>query len=369
MKLYKLTLLRLKTYFKKPTLILALLGFLVLLWATLTATSTTVNESLVLPIAVVDLDQTDYSELILQRVSKKDTISIQDLSEDQALKQVSTGKIEAVYILKEGLMNKIIDGDIEELIEVVKSPVSLSSKIIGELFAAEVMRLSSNADAASSVVRQFGRETKDKDKLWDEAWALTDLYWQPSPLITIDYHSINNGVMTNEPHLASNKIKEDMMEILLLSLLMFSILIGSSSLLTEKNNGIIKRVITTGVPLWIYILSNVLFLVILHTLSLLIIMIVTNSLLLGGSNLIQRFAFYLIYMFWSGALGIIIIAFTKKMQQLLLIIPFVTLLNSLLIWKFQGYNGLTSNMLTLIILSIVIFTLAIKYLNIVETGE
>ncbi|HHX62388.1 MAG TPA: ABC transporter permease [Epulopiscium sp.] len=362
MKLYQLTLLRLQSYFRKPTLILALAGFLTMLWIILNVTNTQTTETLVLPIGVVDLDHTRYSDLIIQRISKKDAISIKTTSQNDALKQVSTGKLEAVYILKEGLMDKILEGHIDQVIEIVKSPVSLSAEIIGELFSAEVMRLSSNVDAANAVVKQYnqikqyGEGVENKDQLWTDAWELTDSYWEPSPIITIDYHSTSKSsqASTDNPEMA--QIKHNISEILILALLMFSILSACGPLLNEKNNGIIKRIISTGTPLWIYLLSSILTIITIHTLGLFILMLVSGQI----DYFVSNFILYIIYMLWAGALGIIIIAATQKMQQLLIIIPFITLSNSLLFWKLQGYNGFGNHLFVLILVSSGMLLIAIK---------
>lgn len=342
MKLYKLIILRLKAYFRKPTLLLALVGFLLLVWVILNFTNTNPKETFVLPIGVVDLDQTQYSQLIIQRISNKETISIKTTTEEESLKQVSTGKLEAVYILKEGLMANILDGNTEQIIDIVKSPVSLSAEIIGELFAAEVMRLASNVDAARYVVKQYGKNVKNKDMLWEEAWKRTDGYWEPSPVITIDYQSTLKEPTSDIKNQEITKIKRNISEILILTLLMFSILVASSPLLNEKNNGILKRITSTGTPLWIYLLSNVLTIMIIHAMGLLLITLFTGTINTLTSNLML----YIIYMIWASILGLIIVTLTKKMQQLLIIVPFITLCNSLLIWKFQVYNSFILDLFT-----------------------
>ena len=271
MKLYKLTLLRLKLYFKNPTLAVSFTVFLVILWAILKFTSINEDEVLVLPIAIIDLDQSAYSKLIIDRVSKKETISISSLSQAEALKQVSTGKLEAVYILKEGLMDHILEGKLAEIIEIVKSPVSLSAGLIGELFAGEVMRLSSSVDAANSVVGDYGTDGQDLD-LWEAAWDFTESFWEPSPLITIDYSPVNNNHQIKTDYLqATTHIKSKIGLYLMASLILFSLLVGVGSLIKEKNTGILNRVMSTQTPLWTYLLSSILSILILHTLGTLLI--------------------------------------------------------------------------------------------------
>lgn len=338
MKLFKLIILRLKSYFKKPAFIFAFLGFLIVFWAILNFTNSRVSDTLILPIGVIDLDQSEYSKLIVSRVSQKNTIDIKTTDMDEALKQVSVGKLEAVYILQEGLMDSIISGNTENIIEIVKSPVSLSEKIIGELFSAEAMRLSSNVDAARSVSRQYSNLVDDKDKLWSEAWDSTDRYWEPSPLITIDYRSSKIGHDVNPNNTEDSTIVNNVLEILIITLLTFSILVASSSLLTEKNNGTFKRIISTGTPLFIYILSCIITILTIHLIGVFVILLSTGELGL----LLTNIASYLLYMIWASILGIIIVTFASSMQQLLILIPFITLCNSLLIWKLQVYNGFGS---------------------------
>jgi len=330
MKLYKLIQLRLKTYFRNPSFILTLGLFLITLWGILHFTYGDKKDVFVLPIGIVDLDQTTYSELIIERLAKKNTISIKMLSQEEALKQVSTGKLEAVYILNKGLMDGILNGNLNEIIEIVKSPVSLSAEIIGELFSAETMRLSSNVDAANNISRKYG--TQNKDGLWDEAWKHTDQYWEPQPPITIDYYSTSQHPTNSDTNTEIAQIKENTSQMLILILLMFSILIATSTLFNEKTNGTLKRIISTGTPLWIYILSIILSIVILHTLGLLMMMLFTQSLWGETTELVRQFILYILYMIWAGALGTAIALLSKKMQHLLIIIPFIALSNGLLIW-------------------------------------
>lgn len=333
MKLYKLTRLRLKTYFRNPSFILILGLFLVILWGILCFTNKDQKDVLILPIGLVDLDQTQYSDLIIKGVAKKNTISIESFSLEEAFKQVRTGKLEAVYILKKGLMDQILKGNTNEIIEIVKSPVSLSAEIIGELFSAETIRLSSNVDAANDITLRYKGTLEDQEALWNEAWQRTDGYWEPDPLITINYRSTRQNLIGNENNLAMAQIKENTSQLLILTLLMFSILIATSALLNERNNGTLKRIISSGTPLWIYLLSVILSIVILHTLGLLVIMFFTKSLWIETAELIKQLALYILYMMWAGILGVTMVSFTKKMQHLLIIIPFIALSNSLLIWS------------------------------------
>lgn len=333
MKLYKLIQLRLKTYFRNTPLILALGLFLFILWTILNFTSKGKQDVFAIAIGIVDLDQTKYSALITERVSKNDTISIETLSQEEALKQVSTGKLEAVFILKQGLMDEILKGKTNEIIEIVKSPVSLSAEIIGELFSAETMRLSSNVDTANEISQLYGSSLDEKNILWKEAWERTDGYWEPGPLITIDYRSTDQDMSGNDSIKDITKIKENTSQILILTLLMFSILIATSSLLNEKNNGTFKRIASSDTPLWIYLLSAVLSIVIVHTLGLIIMMSFSKSLWTETAEFVKELTIYIIYMVWAGSLGLSMIFFTKKKQDLLIVIPFIALTNGLLMWS------------------------------------
>lgn len=331
MKLYRLIGLRLKTYFKNLSFILTLGLFLVILWGILNFTQDKKKNVFTLPITIIDLDQTSYSNLIIDRVAKKSTISIKNLSIEESFKQVSTGKLEAIYILQEGFMDQILKGNINEIIEIVKSPVSLSAEIIGELFSAEVMRLSSNVSAANDVARKY--QAADKDSLWKEAWELTDANWEPTPLITIDYHSTNQNLPKEGINTEIIQIKKNTSQILILTLLMFSILIATSSLLNEKNNGTLKRIKTSSTSLIIYILSVILSIVILHALGLLSITLLARPAPIQLTDFLRHFVLYIIYMFWAAGLGVTIVLFSKKMQHLLIIIPMIALLNGLLLWN------------------------------------
>lgn len=184
-------LLRCKLIAKRPVeavLLLLLLPLAVYL-ATIFLPSQLGTEGI--PVALVDQDQSPYSRLVLERVSQEPLVQALFISEEEARRLILQGRLETAFIIKEGFMEKLKQGERRQIIEVVHAPSSLSVALMRELVGREVIRLASNAQAANVVQKEYLKRniisTDEAERLWHEAWEHTDEYWEPEPLMSIIY--------------------------------------------------------------------------------------------------------------------------------------------------------------------------------------
>ncbi|HHW31686.1 MAG TPA: ABC transporter permease [Clostridiaceae bacterium] len=203
-----------------------------------------------IPIAICDLDNSEYSVMLTKRISSKEGLIVIEADEQEAVALVKNHKAEAAFIIKEGFMEKILKGDTDGAIEQIESPSTLSAGIIARSIAGEAARLMLNSTAADWVIKEYenmGKFSKDnssenKKTLWSEAWEYTDSLWEPEPPMKMDYSEIKGGAIIQESSPLSGTVEASALG-MLTAFLMFLVLFNSSWLIDERENSTIKRLV------------------------------------------------------------------------------------------------------------------------------
>lgn len=194
-----------------------------------------------IPVAAVDEDCSEYSVLLLVRLSKKEGLKINIVNREKGMEMLEDSGVEQVFAIREGFGEAVQKGKSEGLIDLVSSPYSYSSGYIKEVVAAEVTRMMMSNSAANNVARQYRDLGIDKGSIIrDEAARYADSLWEPEPLMTIEYRelkagSITAGVPSAVPGPAAPSAG------LITAFIMFYMLFGSGWLVEERVNGTIKR--------------------------------------------------------------------------------------------------------------------------------
>lgn len=195
----------------------------------------------VIPVAAVDEDDSEYSSLLIERVSEKEGINLYESDRENALSMLDGGKAEQVFIIGKGFQEAVKNGENEGLIELISSPSSYSTGFVKEVIAGEAMRLTASNMAANSVEEHYTELGKDAGgDLRDEALNYAEGLWEPKPLMTVDYRELKGGVAsavsrTRPPASSASSAG------LLTAFVMFYMLFGSGWLIEERTNGTIKR--------------------------------------------------------------------------------------------------------------------------------
>lgn len=194
-----------------------------------------------IPVAVVDEDQSGYSALLLERISIKEGLAVKPADREEAVRMLEGNNVEQVFIIKEGFEERIKSGDKKELIDVVASPSSYSSEYTSEVIAGEVIRLVTGNLAAGWVADEYGKLGIDADEdLGNEIIAYNDSLWEPEPPMTIVYKEqrgggINTVERSSLPAAAATSTG------VIVAFIMFYILFSSGWLVEERTNGTVKR--------------------------------------------------------------------------------------------------------------------------------
>lgn len=212
----------------------------------------------IIPVGVVDNDQSETSKILIERFSKIEGFEAQRyLTQDDGINQIKDNKIEALFIIKSGFEKRLEACDDNEVIDLIKDPSSASVSFIGEVFAGEVMRLTANNYAYNTIKGEYEKFNKKMEEGYrNKVIKYIDSLWEPTPLMTIRYEEVNNGV---------KKIKRPDMPVptatsagIIIVFIMFYILFGSSWLIEERINGTLKRLVSIHNGLGMTFTANIL---------------------------------------------------------------------------------------------------------------
>lgn len=238
-----------------------------------------------LPVALVDLDNSDYSRLVLERVAANPLVQAFTSGEESALRQVVTGRVEAAIILEPGFMDNIITGRLNGIVRIARAPSSISAGVLGEVAAAEVIRLAGNVKAADIVLAHSGRyhgaPPVDGEQIWREAWAFSDAQWEPPALLSLHYRDTGAGE-DNETVTVSSGFRGPVEKLLILlgiltAVIMFLMIFLNGWLVEEKTSGLAARLRTTAVKPGLYLAGNSLAVIAVVLLSTLLSLAVTAA--------------------------------------------------------------------------------------------
>ncbi|WP_458411936.1 ABC transporter permease [Schinkia sp. CFF1] len=155
-----------------------------------------------IPVAIVDLDQTDYSKLIVDRMKKQDRIEMIELSRSEAMRLLERGEVDCVFIIKDSFSEQLLKEKRENVVELWTSPLTMAAAVVQEMMAGEVTRITSNIKAANWVVDYLTMKrsltANQAHELWKSSYAYSDHQWIPKPLMTIDYKNMGSVVMNKE---------------------------------------------------------------------------------------------------------------------------------------------------------------------------
>lgn len=195
----------------------------------------------IVPLAVVDEDMSESSELLLERLEGKEGISMTRTGRERAMEMLEDYEAEQVYIISEGFEESIMRGESEGLIEMYSSPSSYSEGFTREVVAAEALRIIMANTAADNVLKKYEEMGIETDSGFrEEVKAYADTFWEPEPIFTIDYREIR-GDGTESVEKVSMPAASASSTGLIIAFIMFFMLFSSGWLIEERTNGTIKR--------------------------------------------------------------------------------------------------------------------------------
>lgn len=207
-----------------------------------------------IPVAVVDLDNSQFSRQVVEQLQKEEILTVLESASDRFQQQVLTNQVDSAVVFPQGFQSAIEEGGYAGAVEIYSSSASLGTAFVKEIVATQVMRLASNQAAAAWVTESFRRfglaAPPDLNK---QAWAYTDGQWEPEPLFSIKAMALpdydEQGGASQEPLLPIALLAAS-------SFLMLFILFSSQWLLEDKEEHRLKRLRTGGVTPSAYFFAN-----------------------------------------------------------------------------------------------------------------
>lgn len=186
--------LKLKTLCKPVTL----LFFMIPLIAALSLGSLLEKQQseLVIPIGMVDEDQSQLSKQIIKQMKQQKRIMVQELSKSKAERLLMQGKLDSVFVIKPNFQDLIVDEERENTIELWTSPSTVASGVVQEVVASEVIKITSAVKAANQVEKIYKHKGIDAGNVWKDAMDYTEEQWNQGDLVTVEFEQ-SGGEETN----------------------------------------------------------------------------------------------------------------------------------------------------------------------------
>ena len=187
-----------------------------------------------IPVGVLDLDGGVFARAACERFSLSESIEARPIegawpalagAREAAEGLIAEGAIEAAVIVLPGFTENLRHSRPEGVVEIIPAQPGLTRGLVKELFSAQISRIYFASDAASKASGQgigkgdpplpslkeggiggnhevpleeradasdaskavSAHEAEASDALWEEAFAWAEGYWEPEPLMTIEY--------------------------------------------------------------------------------------------------------------------------------------------------------------------------------------
>jgi len=101
------------------------------------------------PIGWIDEDDTDFSHKLLERVEALEVVWVTIDERETLIANLQTGRLEGVFVIKEGFEDALKGGEFEETLQLLRSPYSTAAGVISESVGGEAIHLWLTCSAAN----------------------------------------------------------------------------------------------------------------------------------------------------------------------------------------------------------------------------
>ncbi|MDP4090142.1 MAG: ABC transporter permease [Bacillota bacterium] len=199
-----------------------------------------------IPMAIIDKDNSETSQNIVSNIRKNKTIHLEVIRERDIENYISKEKVQAVYILKEGMEKSIQAGNYNNLVSVYAVPGSITAMGISDIIAGEIVPYiceSKLENGASSMLKGVSREDIKKGIMKEISKLMEDQDYELPVRIEMKTPERSSEEDTQKGDIFSAEIGLGM-------ILMFStifMLAGCSTIIKERENRIRSRIKVSGV--------------------------------------------------------------------------------------------------------------------------
>jgi hypothetical protein len=93
------------------------------------------------PIGWIDEDDTEFSHILLNNVEALNVVWVTFGDKDTLVANLQTGRLEGVFVIKDGFEDTIKSGEFEGALQLLRSPYSTAAGVISESVGSEALRL------------------------------------------------------------------------------------------------------------------------------------------------------------------------------------------------------------------------------------
>jgi hypothetical protein len=161
----------------------------------------------------------------------------------------------------------------------------MTKSLIQELFTSQISRLYFNCESANKVVAKAegdaGLTAEERRAIWDEAFSYSDSYWEPVPLMTIDYIPLKTVARNYEPG-AVEFINSLIIKIaigIVLLYAVFCLMVTQGVIIKEREDGLISRLKSTNTGFFSWSVSSILTPAVTYALLLILLFLASGDLL------------------------------------------------------------------------------------------
>lgn len=291
-----------------------------------------------IPMAIVDEDDSVLSKALISSISQKEGLRVIRADREEADALLRDEKAEVAVLITEGFEAAVESGKTRGILELVKSPSTVSAELVKEIVAAEVMRLKASEFAYDWIVERYRENGVDQKISRREIRDHVEDYLEPVPPMTIVYEEIAGSPVSTEdvsiPPFAAASAG------VLILFVMLTLIFGSGWICEERSNGTLSRIFSSPGALLPVFLGNTLALFVLGLFQTLLFVVIQQ--VFFDVSMLAGFYPWLVtaaYILCAAAVSMLMASLFKTAAQLQAIAPVFSIITGLMggcLWNLAG---------------------------------
>lgn len=259
-------------------------------------------------------------------------------NKEEADELLKNEKAEVAVFILEGFEAYVESGKTHGILEIVRSPSTVSGEVIKEIVAAEVVRLTASEFAYDWVSRRYQEYGVESKVSRQEIRDHVESYWKPVPPMTIAYEEIKGDSVSMEDvsipsHAAASAG-------VLVLFVMLTLIFGSGWICEERSNGTLNRIFSSPGALLPVFMGNTLALFVLGLFQTLLFVAIQR--IFFGVIMLEGFYSWLVmasYILCAAAVSMLMSSLFKTAAQLQAVAPVFSIITGLMggcLWNLGG---------------------------------
>lgn len=296
-----------------------------------------------MPIAFVDLDQSTYSNKLIERFTSNKTYHILQYNQEEAIDHVKRHNIFAALIIPKDFEKSVKAKDTPK-IEIIRLKESFELVTLQNELRSNLNFIHGNIKIADYTVAQISEKKNihnKKELIWQRAYNNALSKWFPYPPVYTTLSSLKQQEFDGYSPLAHYSVGFSMFFV------MYTIIFGIGEILDEKKNGTWQRILTLPISKAEILTGNLLGTFTVGFLQI-FILILLGIYVFGvnwGANLSATLLVMGVFVLTVTCLGLFLSSMVKTSAQLQTITPLITVCSAMLGGTFWPLDIVQSKLL------------------------